>query len=60
MSLLEQNITRKRQVDENNVAKLDAGNNKSGGYKMEVIYNSTVYTKKSESGHLSGLYYLVS
>lgn len=29
-------------------------------YKVEIIYNSAVYVKKSESGHLLGLYYLVS
>lgn len=29
-------------------------------YKVEVISNSTDYGKESESGHLPGLYYLVS
>ena len=57
MSLLEQDTTRKGWVD--NKAELDAGNN-SGKYKVEAIWDSTVYAKESESGHLPGLYYLVS
>ena len=59
MLLLEQNTTRKRRVDENNATKLDAGSNEGGKYKVKAIYNSAVYIKKS-SGHLPGLYYLVS
>ena len=38
---------------------LDVGNN-SGEYKVEIIWDSAVYAKDSESSHLSGLYYLVS
>ena len=38
----------------------DVGDNESGEYKVEAIWNSSVYSKKSESGHLPGLYYLVS
>ena len=45
--------------DENNLAELDAGN-KSGEYEVEAIWNSTVYTRESELGHLPGFYYLVS
>ena len=60
VSLLEQIITRKGWVDdENNVAKLEAGN-KNGEYEMEAIQNSAVYMRESEFGHLLGLYYLVS
>lgn len=29
-------------------------------YKVEIICDSVVYAKKSESDHLLGLYYLVS
>ena len=58
VSLLEQDTTRKRQVDEN-ATKLDAGDNNSGKYKMKSICNSAVYAKVSKLGHLSGLYYLV-
>ena len=36
MSLLKQDTIRKRQVDDENVAELDAGN-KSGEYKVEAI-----------------------
>ena len=38
---------------------LDAGNNDSGEYKVDAIQDSTIYAKKSKSGHLIGLYYLV-
>ena len=54
MSLLEQDITKKRQVE--TVIKLDEGNSKE--YKVKVIYNSMVYASELED-HLSSLYYLV-
>ena len=56
MSLLEQDITRKGR--EFSVPEFDPGNNKE--YKVEAIQDSTVYVRKSKSGHLPGLYYLVS
>ena len=59
MSLLEQDTTRKGQVHEENVEELDTGDN-SGEYEVEAIRDSTVYAKKSKSGHLPDLYYLVS
>ena len=37
----------------------NVGNNNSGEYKVEVIWDSTVYAKKLKSGLLSGFYYLV-
>ena len=60
MSLLEQDITRKRQIDENvtEMTELNAGNN-SSEYKVESICDSAVHAKKSESSHILGLYYLV-
>ena len=60
MSLLEQNTTRKGRVDENDAAELDAGDNEGGKYKVEAICDSVVYARESETGHLPGLYYLVS
>ena len=39
--------------------KFDAGDNDSGEYKMEAIWDSAVYLRESKSGHLSGFYYLV-
>ena len=42
-----------------NVTELDAGN-ESGEYEVEAIWDSAVYVRESESGHLPGLYYLVS
>ena len=59
MLLLEQDTTRKEQIDKNatKLAKLDAGKDNSM-YKVKAICNSAVYAKKSAS-HLSGLYYLV-
>ena len=40
------------------VTKLDAGDNKGGKYEVEAIYNNEIYAKESV-GHLPGLYYLV-
>ena len=59
VSLLEQNTTRKEQVDERvKELELEAGNNKK--YKVKAIWDSAVYASKSESGQLPGLYYLVA
>ena len=58
MSLLEQDTTKKGQVDKN-VTKLETGDNKGNKYKVEPIWDSAVYRKESESGYLSGLHYLV-
>ena len=41
------------------VPELDAGDNNKE-YKVEAICDSAVYTMKLESGHLPGLYYLVT
>ena len=61
VSLLEQDITRNGRVDEEvRQIEFDAGDNDSGEYKVEAIRDSSVYLRESESGHLSGLYYLVS
>ena len=46
-------------MDDENVAKLDAGN-KSGKYEVEAIWDSKVSARESKLGHLSGLYNLVS
>ena len=59
MLLLEQDIIRKGRVNDKNAVELDAGNNKSGEYKVEAIWDSAVYAKEVESDHLLGLYYLV-
>ena len=60
MSLLEQDTTRKRWINEL-FSKLEpefnAGNNKE--YKIEAIMDNAVYVKETER-HLPGLYYLVS
>ena len=61
VSLLEQDITRKGRVDEEvRHMEFDAGDDESGEYKVEAIWDSVVYVRKSKSGHLLGLYYLVS
>ena len=59
MSLLKQDTIRKGREHEENAEKLDAGDN-SGEYEVEAIRDSAVYARESESGHLPGLYYLVS
>ena len=58
VSLLEQDITRKKQVD-NKVTKLDFEAGKSEEYKIEAIWDSAVYVRESESD-LPRLYYLVA
>ena len=55
--LLEQETTKKEWVDKR-VAELETG--KSKKYKVEAIWDSAVYTAKSKSGQLPGLYYLVA
>ena len=57
LSLLKQDTTRKERVDKL-VTNLKTGNSKE--YEIEAIWDSTVYVKKSESGQLPGLYYLIS
>ena len=60
MLLLEQDITRKKQVDKKvRQIEFDVGNNGSGEYKVEVIWNSAIYARELE-GHLSELYHLIS
>ena len=56
VSLLEQDITKKGW--EFLVPKFEQSNNKE--YKVEAIQDSAIYVRESESGHLSGFYYLVS
>ena len=46
-------------MDEN-ATELDAGDDESGEYEVEAIRDNAVYARESESGHLLGLYYLVS
>ncbi len=55
MSLLEQDITRKRRVE--TVIELDEGDSKE--YEVELICDSAVYARESE-GYLPGFYYLIS
>ena len=57
MSLLEQDITRKEQVDKN-LAKLEFEAGNSIKYKVEVIWHSVVYANKAKC-YLLDLYYLV-
>ena len=59
VSLLEQDITRKRRINElfpEPAPEFNAGNDKE--YEVEAIKDSAVYAKKAE-GHLPGLYYLI-
>ena len=60
MSLVEQDTTRKGRVDEEvRQMEFNIGNDESGKYDVEAIRENTVYARESESGHLSGHYYLV-
>ena len=63
MSLLEQNTTRKKRVDnktllesEKNVEFKAKGNKE---YKIKAIINSAVYSQRANSNKMPGLYYLV-
>ena len=47
-------------MDDENAEELDAGNKRAGEYEIKEIRDSAVYARESESGHLSGLYYLLS
>ena len=61
ISLLEEDNTKKGRVDEEvKQIEFDAGDDESGEYEVEAIWDSAVYARESESGHLPGLYYLVS
>ena len=61
VSLLEQDITRKKQIGkEVRQIKFDAGDDDSGEYEVEAIWDSTIYMRESESAHLPGFYYQVS
>ena len=61
MFLLEQDITKKGQVDKKTVEQLEfeAGSDNEE-YEVEGIRDSAVYARESEAGHLLGLYHLVS
>ena len=58
MLLLEQDTIKKKQVNKNNITKLDASNI-NDKYKVKKIQDSTIYARKSELDHLVGLYYLI-
>ena len=38
----------------------DIGDDENVIYKIEVIWDSAIYTKESKSGYLLDLYYLIS
>ena len=60
MSLLKQDIIRKERVDEEvRQMEFDLEDNHSGKYKVEAIWDSMIYARKSELGYLLGLYYLI-
>lgn len=60
ISVLEHNITKKGQIDKSVATQLEFESNNDKENKLEVIWDSVVYEKKSEFGHLPGLYYLSS
>ena len=61
MSLLKQDTPKKGQVvEEGRQMEFDTGDNESGEYEVEAIWDSAVYARESELGHLPGFYYLFS
>ena len=59
MSLLEQDITRKRRVYKKTSQLEFEDDGEVEEYEVEAICDSTVYAKESESGQLPSLYYLI-
>ena len=57
LSLLEKDTFKKKQVKK--ILEFNTSKKDSKEYMVEVIKYSAVYTNKSKSGHLSGLYNLV-
>ena len=57
VSLLKQKSTKKERIKK--ITELDTSDN-SKEHKVEAIQNNAVYTMKSKSGHLPGLYYLIA
>ena len=61
VSLLEQDITRKGQVDEKIAKQLEfEADSNNEEYEIEGIRDSAIYARESEAGYLPGLYYLLS
>ena len=59
--LLKQDTIKKGRVDKKiRQMEFDVGHYDNEEWEVEAIWESTVYVRKSKSGHLSGLYYLVS
>ena len=58
MSLLEQNITRKKQVDKK-IPELNTSNKNNKEYKVNAILESAVNAEKSKSVQLPDPYYLI-
>lgn len=58
--LLQQDITKQKQIDKNfSWIELKHNNNRQK-YEIEEIYNNKIYTKELDSGHyLLNLYYLI-
>lgn len=53
-------MTRKEQVDKAmSWLELEGDGKKYKEYKIKAIRNSKIYVKKSDRGHLLGLYYLI-
>ena len=59
MSLLEQDTIKKVWVGEK-VSELDISNKNNKVYKIEVIWDSTIYANTSKSDYLPDLDYLVA
>lgn len=58
MSLLEQNIIRKEQIDKN-ISELNFNVSNSKEYQIEVIHDGVIYASRIEN-YLQGFYYLVT
>ena len=59
MSMLEQNTTKKRQIDKK-ISELDISNKDDKEYKVGAIWDNAIYVEELGSGVLSSIYYLIA
>ena len=57
ISLLEKNTTKRKRVEK--MPALDTSNDDNKKYKMEAIWDTSVYDIKSESDYLLGFFSLI-
>lgn len=60
MSILEKNTINKGRVDQSTATQLEfKASDNNEVYELKEIYDNAIFVKKSDAGHLLGLYYLI-